>query len=359
MLAPTIHSARFRTVALLCVALAAGASSRAVAQPAVEFQKGDRIVFVGNTFAERQQMFANFETMLTVELADLDLTFRNLGWSADTLTLKPRPRDFGTEDEHLHAQKADVIFACYGMNEAFAGPGGLDEYVADWEEFVTKVKAARYNRNRADTVVISKERVFPGITDDRKEDRPVRLVMVGPIAHERLGGKLPDPTAHNEQLARYNAAMAGIAKKHDVAFIDLYTPTMKWMADNPAVQLTINGIHLNAHGDWVVAHMMMNALGYEGAAAAASRAEREAAQAASLREAIVQKNDLWFYRWRAINGFYIYGGRKKPFGVENFPGEMVKLHQLIDAAEREIAELAAPLEGHYEAVPAPAAEKKS
>ena len=332
-----------RRLATALLALAGGLS----AQLSVDFMTGDRVVFVGNTFAERQQLFSNFETMLTLAQADKQLRFRNLGWSADTLSLKPRPRDFGDEDQHLHAQKADVIFACYGMNEAFEGEAGLKKFISDWRRFIFKVKSATYNHDRGEAVTISGERVFPGIDDGREGDRPVRLVMVSPIAHEDLGGKLPDPTKHNEQLERYTAAMRRLSTDHDVAFVDLFHPTAKWMAEHPKAKLTTNGIHLNAFGDWVVARMMMAGLGFEAGDGAA------ASEAAALRDAIVAKNELWFYRWRAINGFYIYGGRKKPCGVVNFPGEMAELEQLIRRSEVAIDELARPLAAGYHVVPQP------
>ena len=59
-----------------------------------------------------------------------------------------------------------------------------------------------------------------------------------------------------------------------------------------------------------------------------------------LAEAIRQKNDLFFLRWRAVNGEYIYGRRKEPFGVVNFPAEMARLEEMVRAAEGEIWKLA-------------------
>src|SRR5438093_12773569 len=49
-----------------------------------EFEDGDRVVFVGDTLAEREQLYGYIEQRLTVEFPDRNVTFRNLGWSADT-----------------------------------------------------------------------------------------------------------------------------------------------------------------------------------------------------------------------------------------------------------------------------------
>ena len=67
----------------------------AAATPALELRKGDRVVLVGNTLAERMQLFNHFETLLHARFAELQLVVRNLGWSGDTITLQPRPLNFG------------------------------------------------------------------------------------------------------------------------------------------------------------------------------------------------------------------------------------------------------------------------
>lgn len=41
-----------------------------------------------------------------------------------------------------------------------------------------------------------------------------------------------------------------------------------------------------------------------------------------------------------INGFYIYGGRKQPFGVVNFPAEFAKLRKMIAVRDRRIWDVA-------------------
>src|SRR5438046_5008130 len=44
---------------------------------------GDRVVSIGNTFAERLTWDGYFEAMLAGRFPDLKLTFRNLGFSGD------------------------------------------------------------------------------------------------------------------------------------------------------------------------------------------------------------------------------------------------------------------------------------
>ena len=53
-----------------------------------------------------------------------------------------------------------------------------------------------------------------------------------------------------------------------------------------------------------------------------------------------EKNLQFFYDQRAVNGYYIYGGRKKPFGVVNFPEEFQKLRKMIANRDRRIWKVA-------------------
>ncbi|MEZ6021754.1 MAG: hypothetical protein R3F17_17175, partial [Planctomycetota bacterium] len=57
-------------------------------------------------------------------------------------------------------------------------------------------------------------------------------------------------------------------------------------------------------------------------------ASRSATPPDSLVQACRDKARQWYYRYRAVNGYYIYGGRKDPFGVHSFPGEMARLDDI-------------------------------
>ena len=89
--------------------------------PKLTLKKGDRIVIIGNTLAERMQYFGHFETLLHSRFPQLELVVRNLGWSADELTLRPRSQDFQDHGHRLEDEKPDVMIAAFGFNESFAG----------------------------------------------------------------------------------------------------------------------------------------------------------------------------------------------------------------------------------------------
>ena len=92
-----------------------------------ELKDGDRVVLIGNTLIEREQRYGYWETALTSRWPDRNVTFRNLGWSGDTVFGDARA-GFGTPAEgfthlrdHVLALKPTVIIIGYGGNESFDG----------------------------------------------------------------------------------------------------------------------------------------------------------------------------------------------------------------------------------------------
>ena len=304
------------TLSLGGPALDASAQGRAP----LELRARDRIVLVGNTLAERMQLFNHFETLLATRFPDLRLTVRNLGWSGDTVALQPRPLNFGTTPTHLYRQKADVILAFFGLNESFDGQAGLAQFEQDLDAYLRANLAAHYNGAGAP-----------------------RLALVSPIAHERLARLTRvDVDARNKELARYTAAMGRISGQHGVPFVDLFTPTLALMAEVDSLAspkrggggLTINGVHLNEDGDRIVAQLLMAALGFEQGLRPAAGADLRRLDA--LREVIREKNQQFFYRWRPVNAEYVVGRRVEPFGSINFPGEMTELDEMVAVRDRRI-----------------------
>lgn len=257
---------------------------------------GSHIVIVGNTFADRMQHYGYFESILQQNFPDKKLVIRNLGWSADEPNLQPRPLNFGTMNEHLSDQKADIIFMCYGMNESFKGPDSLQAYKTILDNYIKDLAAHKFN----------------GVSAPQ-------LILVSPIAHESIGGEYPDGAAHNTDLKSYTAAMQEVAADNHIGFIDLFHPSAEEMKKR---RITINGIHLNDTGHQLASGWMAASLGL-----------KPGENLSSLKNIAEVKNQQFFYKWRAVNGEYIYGRRKKPFGVISFPPEMKKITEIVDALD--------------------------
>ena len=128
-----------------------------------------------------------------------------------------------------------------------------------------------------------------------------RLVLCSPIPIEDLGdASLPDGRAENERLADCTATMRAVARERGALSVDLFAPMTQAYARSEA-PLTIDGLHLNAEGNRALARILCDAL-FGGAPPAVSE---------ELRAAVRAKDALWFQRYRAPDGFNIWGGRSR------------------------------------------------
>ncbi len=244
------------------------------------FKEGDTVCLLGNALAERMQHAGFLEAFLQLRRPDLALSFRNLGFSADELTVQQRTAGFGSWDEHLTRCGADVVFAFFGFNESFAGQKGLPDFRENLTAFIEHTRAQRYNGTESP-----------------------RLVLCSPVPHENLGDpNLPDGRDANERIQAYAAAMEAVAMEHGVPFIDLFT-TLKRTQAQASRPLSINGIHLTPAGNKIVAELIVSALfAWEGGPENQQQLER-------VLTAVRHKNLLWFNRYRATDGYNVYGGR--------------------------------------------------
>lgn len=286
---------------------------------AFDLQGGDRIVVMGNGFAEGMYRHGWLEAALQSAHPDKRLTVRNLGWSGDTPSLQPRELNFGGMEEHLTWLEADVIIAAFGMNESFESEAGIDRFGEELRDWVRAMQSQKFNGETAP-----------------------RLVLLSPIAHENLGPPLPDGRAHNRDLARYTQRMREVAAENRVAFVDLYAPSLAYYAEGHSRPLTRNGIHPTEYGYWYLTRIIVEQLGLAPQTAVAA----DASALQQLRRAIWDKNWHFFLRWRPVNMEYIRGRRREPFGVENFPREFDTLDAMISARDAVIQQRAAEVGGH-------------
>lgn len=200
-------------------------------------RSGDRIAIIGNTFADQLRMHGYLETLLLQHTIDDPVSIRNLGWGGDMLEARDRPTGFPTEESTLTAHKTDVIIACFGMGESFAGEPGLEDFKSQLRSLIASHAGKKYN----------------GKTE-------VRLILVSPIACEDRGKLTPQREKRNEDLAAYTLAMRDVASDVDVSFVDLYE-TSRYLMDEPSgPDLTDNGIHLNPFGYWALSRSFFDQL---------------------------------------------------------------------------------------------------
>lgn len=293
---------------LLAVAVTLFASTLPAASPQFQFQANDNVSLIGGTLAERMQYVGHFEALLHANHPDLNLSFRDLGFSADEVSFRPRSLNFGEPDQHLTHSKSDVVFAFFGFNESFKGEAGLEKFEADLREFVQHTLKQKYNGTSAP-----------------------RLVLFTPIPHEDLDNpNLPDGSANNANIAIYSQVIRQVADDFNVSFVDLFTPTQQVMIEDEGY-LTFNGIHLTDLGYQKLAPVF-----YEALLGKAPTAKVTPQLLAEVRE----KDYQWFNRYRAVNGYYIYGARNKVWNNEEvMENERAKLDEMCAIVDQRIWKL--------------------
>jgi len=265
-----------------------------------------RVAFVGNTLVERDQQHGYFETLLIESFPNQEIEFRNLGWSGDTVRGEARARfgqpidGFNHLAKHVEEMKPNVIFVNYGLSEAFAGEAVLPAFESDLAKMLD---------------MLSKENA--------------KIVMFSIMQQENLGPPLPGPAKQNENIRLYNQALSKAAAARGIEFVDLYDVPAEFSKVNPGQPFTSNEIHPTPEGYRFLAEAIAKKLGL----AESSWSDRFE----KIRELTVEKNRLYFHRWRPENETYIFGFRKKEQGQNAV--EIPRFDPLIAQKEAEIAKL--------------------
>ena len=211
----------------VAIAILLGRAPAFAAGTPFELVDGDRVVLIGGTMIERDQSYGYLETRLTRRYPDRSITFRNLGWSGDTVEGPSRAGFGSVEDgykhlvEHVLALKPTVVILGYGANEAFEGRAGLPKFLRDLDKLLKAIEPTK-----------------------------ARLVFLSPTRQEDLGPPLPDPAAHNADLALYRDALKAESGKRGAAFVDLFEALPDGSKASPRLPLTDNGIHFTPYGYW-------------------------------------------------------------------------------------------------------------
>ena len=284
-------------------------------------QPGDVVAFVGGADVEAAQHGGHLETLLAARNRGVKVHFRNFGWEGDTVHTQPRDVGFPPLKEHLRRAGVSVIALQFGRSEALSGPGGLAGFLSDYQKLL----------------------------DECARQTP-RLVLVTPPPFEKGGGCLPDLSARNSDLAEYAGAIRNLARQRNLPLVDLFAELGGATHREP--RLTDDGLQLTPRGQAYLARAFARQLGFENVADAAGVVDEQGvwsnAAFERLRQVVVSKNRLWFNYWRPQNWAFLGGDRiEQPSSrdyrnptIRWFPTEMEKFVPLIEAKEREIAELA-------------------
>jgi lysophospholipase L1-like esterase len=270
-----------------------------------EFKDGDRVVWLGSTLVEREQRYGYWETALLLANPGKKITFRNLGWSGDTVHGEARGRfDFANAEKCFRQivdqtleLKPTVIFISYGTNESFAGEAGLPKFEKGLEKLLDALKPTS-----------------------------ARIVLFSPMKF--IPPAKTDPA--NTNLQRYAGTIRKVAEHRRHHYAELFDWDVGLLA-----KATDNGLHLNEAGYQLTAPVLLQALGLKMPTIPPEQWE-------PLRQAIIAKNELFFHRWRPQNETYLFGFRKHEQGknakeVAEFDPHIAKAEEEIEKLRRALA----------------------
>lgn len=283
-----------------------------------ELRDKDKVVLLGGAMVEQEQLYGDWETLLTAAAADRAVQFRNLGWSGDTVWGESRgmfePHEgYRRLIDHVAQENPTLVIIAYGNNEAFGGEERLEAFEKQLHKLVNDLSA---------------------------EDR--RLAFLSPLLME--AGQLPMPPqqaeAHaqqyNRKLVRYSEVIRMLARNEGHPYIDLQRSQLK-AAEEGGPPLTDNGLRLTADGyrqtaRWLAARL--RPAGDVDRLEAAIEVDFDDPAVVRLSEAIRNKNQLYFHRWRPQNFTYLFGFRKHEQG--NNAVEIPRFDPLVAEAEERI-----------------------
>ena len=288
-------------------------------QGPLQLKSGDVVAMVGSAYIEREQRDGYLELGLTLAFPEADVTYRNLGWSGDNVSARAR-RFFGSNADgmqhlldHVELVQPTHLLLCYGKNEAFAGETGRADFLSGYKELL-----------------------------DKLDQSDSRLTLLVPPPMDERNTPAPDVArAVNAELREQARLLQELAKERGYGFIDVSASISAAMqqAENPR-RLTDNGLHLTSEGyrataEWIIQDLLGGASQLESATTRARPVSSQAVE--QLRQAILEKNKVFFHRHRPQNETYLRGFRKHEQG--NNAGEILKFEPLTRAQDKTIFEL--------------------
>jgi len=276
--------------------------------------KNARVMLIGSTFGERLAESGYFDALLHTEFPDSRIITRHAPWSADEVGLRPREHNVPSMLDHVGAFDPDLLVLCFGMAESFNGGEGVAAFERDLEALIGTVRA-------------------------RPDGESRRIVLISPISHGDLGDPgLPDAAfraKHNADLRAYADVMLATAGRTGAAFVDLLGAD-RALEGSP---LTTNGIHPSDEGCFVYTRAIGRQLGW------LEEVESPPADPAVVRALVEGAADRYWHQKLIVhptNTEYIWGRRREPFGVVNFPAEFEQLERMVSARDERLWSMAKP-----------------
>jgi lysophospholipase L1-like esterase len=250
----TMRRSLFAAIAALALAVAAQPTPRSVGS--LPWSDGVRVVFLGDSITQGGLFIEDVEAYLFTRFPDRRFDIINLGLSNETVSGSAEPdHSYSRPDVRqrlgriLSQARPDLVVVCYGMNDGIFHPPSPDRlaaYQRGIEEVVKRVKMAG-----AEVVLATP----PPFDPKRIADR------VQPIGAKTYGFNHPFE-GYDEVLEEYSRWL--LSKRADGwKVVDVHGEVKRFVTDlqalDPSFSVTIDGVHPNATGHWLIAQAFLKA----------------------------------------------------------------------------------------------------
>jgi len=245
------YSIWFFSVACLCVIATQKGYSQETNR-ALAVDKIKQVLFLGNSITYAGGYVNMFETYYIAQFPKQHFEVINEGLPSETVSglsepnhadgKFPRPCLFTRLDQVLKKTNADVVFACYGMNDGIYLP---------WDK-------QRFEVYKTGMMRLHRMLEAAGIQ---------RIVFLTPPIHDDVTKGLE---GYNQVLDRYANWLLAQRKEKNWEVVDLHFPMKEYVLQKrktePNFKLANDGVHPGELGHWLMAKAVLQYLGVSGLA---------------------------------------------------------------------------------------------
>lgn len=204
------------------------------------FRDGDRAVILGDSITEQKMYSTLIESYVLSRFPTWNITFRNIGWSGDTMGLRTRGDLQSGFARDLAPLRPTAVTIDFGMNDARSGDAGYEPFLANARILTSKLK-----------------------------ESGARVALVSPSPEERYEANVPAGSSYNTMLLKYSDGLRQVAKESDVLYVDQIRPMIetieagrraKVLGETGDPRLIPDGVHPNWAGHMVMAMHILKGL---------------------------------------------------------------------------------------------------
>lgn len=205
------------------------------------FRDGDQAMILGDSITEQRQYSTLLESFVLSRFPNWKISFRNTGWSGDTMGLSTRGGIEKGFERDLAPLQPTVATITFGMNDARRGDAAYDDYLANARKLTAKFAAMG-----------------------------TRVALISPSSEEQFQKDYPAGSPYNAMLCKYSEGLAGVAKEQSLPFVNQISPMISVIeagrtsgvlpTTGGGLRVVPDGVHPNWGGHFIMATAILKGL---------------------------------------------------------------------------------------------------